>query len=218
MRRFCFLISVIFSLTLGFFQGPVTTVAAEPECRHKVYLPLVAQGPVAAPPDTQSPLEQLTNQVADGQADVVRGVYVAGILALPVIQQPANSPYYVESRPGVATQFEMASSFQVIGLLAHNDLAGSEFFQLQAGEEVDIVYGDGQIARFHVSRIDQYQALDPTSTSSRFVDLATDENVSAADVFVREYTTAGQVTFQTCITRDGIPSWGRLFVIAEPAS
>src|SRR5512141_3349590 len=55
--------------------------------------------------------------VENGEADLVRGVYVSNVLALPVVQQPTDKPYYVSSRDGEVTQFSIASQHGNIGLL-----------------------------------------------------------------------------------------------------
>ncbi len=65
--------------------------------------------------------------VQSGEADVLRGVYVPNVLALPVVQQPENKPYSVSSHDGEATQFSVASRYGSIGLLAHNNLSGRFF-------------------------------------------------------------------------------------------
>ena len=67
-----------------------------------------------------------------GEANTLRGVYVPNVLALPIVQQPADKPYYVSNHNGEATQFSIASQYGNIGLLAHNNLSGRFFSQLEA--------------------------------------------------------------------------------------
>ena len=69
-----------------------------------------------------------------------------------------------------------------------------------------------------MTRILQYQALDSENPFSDFRDLENDLVLSAAEMFTKVYTGQYHVTLQTCIARDGISSWGRYFVIAEPIS
>src|SRR5512137_1911565 len=83
--------------------------------------------------------------VINGQAGVVRGVYVPGVLAYPVYQQAENDPGFVSEKDGVVTQFHLAAKNNVIGLLAHNTLAGASFSNLMVGQEVRIVYGDSKV-------------------------------------------------------------------------
>jgi len=108
--------------------------------------------------------------VQNGEADVLRGVYVADTFALPVIQQPSGNPGYVSNYEGQLTQFSMASQFGNLGLLAHNHLAGKSFSQLAVGQEVRLIYGNGRVEYFVITEILQYQALQPTSLQSAFRD------------------------------------------------
>jgi hypothetical protein len=111
----------------------------------------------------------------------------------------------------------MAAWYGVTGLLAHNYAAGRLFANLELGDGVSVVYGDGQLRQYRISAILRYQAVQPNSPTSDFIDLATGAKVSAADVFLRVYTGGEHVTFQTCIEAGGLGNWGRLFVMAEPA-
>ena len=154
--------------------------------------------------------------VQNGEANTLRGVYVADALALPVVQQPSGSPGYVSNYDGQLTQFSMASQFGNLGLLAHNHLAGKSFSQLAVGQEVRMIYGNGRVEYFVITEILQYQAMQPTSVRSAFRDLATDETITANQLFKRVYTGKHHVTFQTCIEANGILSWGRLFIVATP--
>lgn len=197
---------------------PVTGEAAQ--TTYTIYLPMVVNGASVATPSA-APMpssDAFIASVADGQAGVVRGVYVPGVLALPVRQQPADNPTYVSPESGVATQFAAAASFGVTGLLAHNTLAGADFFKLAEAQDVLIVYGDGAVKLYRVTAIYRYHALDPYSPYSDFVNLNTGETESVGDVFMQVYTGGDHVTFQTCIANNGNASWGRLFVIATPVN
>src|SRR5512142_3084598 len=56
-----------------------------------------------------------SRSVQNNQAGVLRGVYVAGVLALPVVQQPTNDVGYVSLADGVVTQFALASQVGNVG-------------------------------------------------------------------------------------------------------
>ena len=161
---------------------------------------------------------EFSNSVQNGDANVLRGVYVSNVMALPIVQQPYGNAGYVSSNDGEATQFRMASQFGNIGLLAHNHLSGRDFSQLTIGQEIRLIYGDGHIETFVVTEVLSYQALQPTSPYSSFRNLNKDETLSAESMFKRVYFGDRHVTFQTCIEQDGELSWGRLFVIAVPKS
>ena len=154
--------------------------------------------------------------VQNGKADVVKGVYVPGVLAFPVIQQPVGNPGYVSQAADAITQFGMAAEVGNVGLLAHNHLAGQTFTGLSVGDEVRLVYGDGKVEYFIVTQTLQYQALQPYSPYSEFRDLETSQTITADKLFGKVYRGDRHVTFQVCIEANGVDAWGRLFVIAQP--
>ncbi len=168
-------------------------------------------------PDTELPsLNRFVHLMSNGQPGALRGVYVPDVLADPVVQQTGHDGTYVSTEPRVVTQFGPASQIGSVGLLAHNFLAGDKFNMLQHGSLVYLVYGDGHMATFIVTTLMQYQALDPESPYSTFVDLSTGASMTATTVFNTVYGRPGDVIFQTCIDAYGNPSWGRLFIVAEP--
>jgi hypothetical protein len=166
------------------------------------------------PPD----FEQFKLSVYDGQAGIVRGVYIPELLAAKVLQQPANQASYVSPVNGIVTEFANAKTYGNIGLLAHNYLAGAHFSEIELGDEIRIVYGDGKVEYYIVKEILRYQALEPNSPTSDFVDLDNKERETAASLFRKTYTGQRHVTLQTCIYADRNMSWGRLFVIAVPVT
>jgi hypothetical protein len=159
---------------------------------------------------------EFSKSVQNGEAGVLRGVYVPDVLALPVVQQPASKPYYVSNRDGQITQFAIASQYGNTGLLAHNTLSGRLFLQLVIGQEVRLVYGDGKVEYFLITQSLRFQALQPESVSSSFQNLDRSETLTAGQMFTRAYVGESRVVFQTCLAAEGNPSWGRLFVIAVP--
>jgi hypothetical protein len=163
-------------------------------------------------------LEDFTAQVSNGQAGQLRGIYIPGILAARVVQQPEGMDDFVSPWQNVITQFGLASRLGSTGLLAHNYLAGAAFGLLQEGQEIDLIDGSGRISTFTVIEILRYQALDSDNTATRLLDLESQASIISADLFNKVYSRPGQVIFQTCIIKDGDPSWGRLFVIASPSN
>lgn len=159
---------------------------------------------------------EFSKSVQNNQADVLRGVYVPEVLALPIVRQPAGNAGYVSSQEGEITQFGMAAQFGNVGLLAHNHLSGRLFSQLAVGQEVRLIYGDGMVEYFVVTKILQFQAMQPTSPYSSFRDLSNDEMLTAEQVFNKVYRGERHVTLQTCIANNESLSWGRLFVMAVP--
>jgi hypothetical protein len=165
-----------------------------------------------------TPFEKFIARVKNGQAGQVRGVYVDGAFALPVIQQPGDNPAFVSEKWGEVTQFSSAAANKVTGLLAHNYLSGEEFFELVIGQEVNIVYGDGSYASYQVTDTSRYQKLTPNSLRSDFIDLQTDRRVTTAEVFKKFYNGGHKVTFQTCLEKEGLSNWGLIFIVAKPAN
>lgn len=161
-------------------------------------------------------LSDFVATVENGSPSQITGVYVPQILALPVKQQPAGQPGYVPNEENVVAQFSMAAQYNTDAFIAHNHLAGALFSDLKVLQPVTLVFGDGSTRQYIISAIHAYQALSPNSPYSSFVDLNTNATLTVTDLFKEIYTISGRVIFQTCILKDGEPSWGRLFVIAEP--
>jgi hypothetical protein len=166
----------------------------------------------------QAPLAIFVRLVQNGHADQLRGLYIPEVLAAPVVTQPAGIDGFISPWQNVVTQFGFASRLGSTGLLAHADLAGKSFAFLDKGQEFYLIYGDGHIAAFEVSAILQYQALEPGSPSSSFIDLENNKILTSSELFTKMYARPGQVVLQTCIYDENNPTWGRLFVIAEPSS
>jgi len=177
--------------------------------------PVIEASPIVA--ETTAPsfisLSTFANSVSNGNGGQITGLYAENIFSLSVVQQGGNAAY-VSTAGNTATQFSMASA---LGFLAHNYLAGSDFFSLYGGAVITVVYGDGHSTNYRVSQIRRFQALSPESPYSDFIDLATGGTLSATDLFYQTYGVSGQMVLQTCISSNGIGSWGRLFVIATPA-
>jgi hypothetical protein len=161
-------------------------------------------------------LKAFVRDVTTGKEDVVSGVYVEGALKLPIMQQPEGQSAYVSDKDGMVTQFSNASRNGVTGLLAHNYLSGAQFYNLVLGQEVWIVYGDGDLRRYQIVEYESYQKLTPSSLQSQFIELDTGEELSTNQVFSRFYKGDHKVTFQTCLANEGISNWGLSFWVAEP--
>jgi hypothetical protein len=189
---------LVFSLVTGFFLNSPT----HPTIRN--------------PENTVPDFASFSRSVQNGEANTLRGAYVPDLLAVPVVQQPKDQPFYVSNRDGELTQFAAVSRYGNTGLLAHNLLSGRLFSSLTIGQEVRLVYGDGKVEYFVVAEILRFQALQPESVTSSFRNLDQDEVLTASAMFNRAYTGKRHLVFQTCIEANGNASWGRLFVIAVP--
>jgi hypothetical protein len=162
-------------------------------------------------------LADFAADVANASANQVTGIYAQGVMALPVIQQPASQPGYVSTLEETVTQFAAASTYGTTGLLAHNHLAGKHFFDITSGSMLTVIYGDGHTQYYKVVSVNQYQALSPNSPYSQFINLAQPGIVlSSSDLFYQTYGLGNVLILQTCIAKGNELSWGRLFIIAEP--
>ncbi|PKO01107.1 MAG: hypothetical protein CVU42_01280 [Chloroflexi bacterium HGW-Chloroflexi-4] len=160
-------------------------------------------------------MDTFIENLKNGNAGQVVGVYVEDVLSLRVVQQPSSDAAYVSSVPNTATYFAMVRNITGnTGLLAHNYLAGAYFFNLRSGQSVTLIYGDGTTDEYVVSYAEEFQALSPNSPTSNFVNLGSGETLSSTDLFYRVYSGGTRTTFQTCIAQGNEDSWGRLFVIA----
>lgn len=173
--------------------------------------------------DTQSNQTQLLSlnsfaaSVQNSNPYQITGIYVEDVMAFPIVQQPSGQAGYVSTQNGAVTQFGLASNYGSIGLLAHNHLAGAQFFNITNGSIISLVYGNGRVEYYKVSIVKQYQALSPNSVYSQFVNLAQpDVTLSSSDLFYQTYGLGNVLVLQTCILANNDPSWGRLFIIAEP--
>lgn len=162
------------------------------------------------------PMEEFVGEVTNGEPDDLRGVYAPGVMAYEVLPQPEDNPAFVTLEADAVTEFSMASKYETIGLLAHNYLAGEDFFMLEDGQLVHLVYGDGRTETFVIRQFMRYQALSPKSITSDFVDLESGEFLTATQLFLKVYNQPGKIVLQTCVYQEGDPSWGRLFIVAEP--
>ena len=172
---------------------------------------------------SNSPVEFLPS-IAEFKADINAapgnsGIYVENILADHIVQQPQGNPGFVSPEKNTVTQFKMASQFGTIGILAHNSAAGESFFDLQLDDVIFLVQSSGELQAYSVIEIQKYQALSPSDPYSNFVDLSNPSStISAQTLFLRTYGRGDSLILQTCIENAGNPSWGRLFVIAQPLS
>lgn len=143
---------------------------------------------------------------------------LAGAFIYDVIQQPRGNPGFVSAETDKLTQFSLASKFGSQGFLAHNYLAGATFKNLVVGSLITVTYADGYRLAYEVQEIRHLQAINPTSPTTRFLDLDNNNlKLTAKQVFMQTYGVKDRIVLQTCIAKDKQLSWGRLFIIATPA-
>jgi hypothetical protein len=149
---------------------------------------------------------------------------VYGKIESPVIQQPVSitgKTYtgYVSYRDEIVTQFSLAARYGVIGLLAHVDRVGEKFHLLEVGEIIFLVMGDGKLIPYRVVDKNEYQKLTPGNNWSYYRDTSNNEVFTTYQVFSEYYQTDETtlpVTLQTCVVKNGLETWGLVFISAEP--
>ncbi len=199
--------------------SPTPTVTQTPEntaTPTETATPVSTATPLPTPTPLPPPfLDTFIENLKNGNAGQVVGVYVEDVMSLRVVQQPSSDAAYVSTVPNTATYFAMVRNITGnTGLLAHNYLAGAYFFSLSPGQSVTLIYGDGTTDEYVVSNAEEFQALSPNSPTSNFVSLSSGETLSSTDLFYRVFGGGARTTFQTCIAQGNEDSWGRLFVIA----
>jgi hypothetical protein len=161
--------------------------------------------------------DQFIQDIKTGEKNKIVGLWVDGKMALTVVYQPASNPGFVSTVDNVATYFllpyKMAGNY---GMLAHNYLAGRFFFDLVNGDVIQLVFGDGDYQDFEVADIKDYQALQPNSPRSDYINLVSGAQLTANNLFYEVYMGNFHTTLQTCIAQGIEDSWGRRFVLAPP--
>lgn len=156
------------------------------------------------------------DQVKNGNPDQITGLWLPNLTGLVVEEQPIGQSGFVSDQPGTVTNFQLASDYGSIGLLAHAYLAGAFFNTLDLNQVIIIVYGDGSMDKYRVTEIRQYQALDPDNALTDFSSLGSEgEKISQEDLFFEVYSHPGRLILQTCIIFNNDNQWGRKFIIAE---
>ena len=165
-----------------------------------------------------NPVKRLAEKIASPKnpLEEVSGLYLGNRRFLHAVSQPSGKPEYVSSMSDVVTNFQLASRYGNIGLIAHNYLAGRHFLDLKIDDVVHVMDGKRRTRLYRVTKIYQYQALNPRSPRSNFIDLENSNHCTAKEVFERVYMGKHHLVLQTCIRKGDIEEWGRQFVIADP--
>jgi hypothetical protein len=141
----------------------------------------------------------------------VAGLFSPSAFVHRIIVQPPGNHLFVSSDPNSLTQFQLATDKGSIGLLAHNDLAGAHFLQLEKGDPLFLFYADGTLDAYRITEIADFEALSLYS----YRDLRSGQRYSDVKLFEKIYTGNGsKLVLQTCLARGDALAWGRRFVIA----
>jgi hypothetical protein len=168
---------------------------------------------VYQPQQPDQALANFAGGLRQGIARQVVGVYSQDVMAFPVWQQPYHEFSFVYNQPDVVTEYRPArDATGNIGLMAHNNMAGKQFYKLDVGSVVSVVFGDGSVSHFQVVEVQRYQIINDYEV----LDLQTGQVTGTGNVFYLVYGGDYRLVLQTCITQDGNPEWGRMFWIAKP--
>ncbi len=208
---------IVFTVLLSVSIPVSAQAAAIPQTGSSTIAPVQNSVQLDTQTNTQPALDLFVENLVNGNENQIVGVYQKNLFAQKVVQQPASDPAYVAPFKNQITQFGMVNQMTGnLGLMAHNYLSGALFFDLKVGDEVQVIFGDGEVQNFKVDQILSFQALTPDSVYSDFVNLEDGKKLNASQLFEKAYAGTYHLTFQTCIRNGDEDSWGRLFVIATP--
>lgn len=122
--------------------------------------------------------------------------------SLDVVSQNGDSSF-VSPESGVATLFQDASWYGVLGFLAHDWASGSSFYEMGIDDWIWVIYPDGAVS-YRVT-----ETLDYTYAGPDVLYSPGGEIVTYPQAFDQIYRKPGRVVLQTC---RGQGFW---FVIAE---
>lgn len=171
---------------------------------------------IQSSPENSSQISSPKPEVeSDLQPLHILGISSPGTFSYTIVNQPQGNAGFVSYDPDSLTKFQLAEKYGSIGLLAHNYLAGHQFFLIDIGDRLVLEMNNGSSRDYHVISIKKYQALNPYSPYSEFIDLSNNERITASKLFMDTYGSGNKLILQTCIEQNGVDAWGRLFVIAE---
>lgn len=166
-------------------------------------------------PSQKASLDAFKHVVTTGDPALVTGLFVPDHGGFYVVQQASGQDGMVSPAADVLTQFRRPAANGVIGLLAHNFAAGKWFDELETGDLLYLIHGDGTYDVYRLSEKMQFKAINGKSVLTDFIDLATGEVRNVDEVYNQVYAGKPHLTLQTCIQQDKDLDWGRLFLLAE---
>jgi len=157
----------------------------------------------------------LNNSSGIKDHDEILSVEFHGSISYKVASQPPGNNSFVSNEHQTLTRFQLADQYGTIGLLAHNTHAGAVFNELQIGDTIKLQYKQQKSVRYRIQSFRKFQAQNPNSPYSALIDLEDGTRYSASELFMNIYGAGHQLVLQTCLSKNGLKNWGRLFVIAE---
>lgn len=181
---------------------------------YQVFMPLMFNNASNQPSEEEQIKHLLENQL-NGNAEQVVGTIVEGMFISPVMQQPESDPKWISNTENTLTSLQNARLTGDIGLAAHSHQAGAKFYDLELGQTVLIVMGDGAFLLYRVDSILQFQAVEPENPESAYIHPTTSEILTPTELEQYLYDGSGRLAFHTDISKEGIAHWGVLVIIAD---
>lgn len=161
---------------------------------------------------------QLMSGVEERFGEATAALYVPDLFGFPILPQPEGEHGFVSAKADRVTQFGLAARHGVVGILAHNYLAGKDFYRLQLGQQLWIAASRHKVQLYQVIQIEAFQKIMRPGQPDRYVELSNDRVWSVAELFARYYTGRPHVVLQTCLEKNGRLDWGLTFIVAAPAN
>ncbi len=199
------------------FKVPRQGDVIEQDDPYLTFLPMIVNASTGSEAG-DGELAGLIARLSNGNPDQVVGAFIEELMAAEVVQQPLGDVDWVSPQPGTLTSYQAAEAVGVTGLLANPDQTGSSFSQMQQGQDVVIINGDGSLLTYQVAATLEFQVVTPGDPNSDLIELQYDIRMPAEVVFGGIYNGTDRVVFQTNIVRNGIINWGRMYVVAFPPS
>ncbi|MBI9051966.1 MAG: hypothetical protein JEZ00_21300 [Anaerolineaceae bacterium] len=162
-------------------------------------------------------LEDFKDSVVNGDPTVIVGIYQEGVFAAKVIQQPEGDVLFLpDSEDTIVLLSDAKKWYGNVGLSAHRNLAGRYIAELELGNIVQVIYGDGTMMDYEIVEVRSYQAISPDDLYSDFRDLDNNQLYSSTELFEKAFGGENRIGLITCISKDDINSWGRIVVNGVP--
>lgn len=150
-------------------------------------------------------------RVREGASGALPVAIEGGFGSMFVVYQGGDYGFVSETE-GIVTLFEAAWRDGSMGFLAHNYLAGYEFYGVEVGDLLRVRLADGSVERFAVREVAVFLAVEPGAEWTDVVD-ESGRRLTQEQVYELMYEREGWTILQTCV---GGVYEGWWFAAAEP--
>ena len=165
-------------------------------------------------------LNKFMGKVSDG-SKTLKGVYSPDNFAFPVVPQPEGKPEYISGKANTVTLFRRVEGTGNHGVLAHNTIAGKDFYKLDLNDLAVAVRGDKKPFFYRMFDIRQFETI--SQKKGKYFDLRSKKELSASDIvddiyLGKSYASEYRLTLQTCLEKNSNKNWGLSFFIGRHIS